>query len=104
MGWGRREVEGGRQREEGTPGRENPGSDRDMGAVRGWKRGATGRGKAVTGLRMELLWYVWQGREAQTSGGGRRAGAPSRWTVDPRLGEMGREEEGAKRGRSCVYG
>ena len=56
------EVEGGRQREEGNPGRENPGSDRDLGAGQGRQRGATGRGKAGTGSHEELLWANWQGR------------------------------------------
>ena len=51
-----REFEGGRQREEGTPGWENPGYDRDLGAGRGRQRGETRRGKAGTDSCEELLW------------------------------------------------
>ena len=34
-------------------------------------------------------WAAQKGNKMQTSGGGRQAGALSRWTVAPRLGEMG---------------
>ena len=37
-------------------------------------------------------------------GGGRRAGAPSKWTVAPRQNEEGDEEEGANREMSGVDG
>ena len=41
----------------GTPGRENPGSDRDLILlVEYGKKGATRLGKANTGSRKELLW------------------------------------------------
>ena len=33
-----------------------------------------------------------QGRKAQTRGGGRQAGAPSRWMVAPLPGKMGGEK------------
>ena len=47
---------GGRQREEGTPGRENPGSNRDLIAqFEDGKGGATGLGKAETGSREKIL-------------------------------------------------
>ena len=53
------------------------------------KGGATGRGTALTGSRKELLVASQKGREVQTSGGGQQVGAPSRWMVAPRLGELG---------------
>ena len=44
------------QREEGNPGRNNPGDDRDMIAqLEDGKGGANGRGKEDTGSREELL-------------------------------------------------
>ena len=47
---------GDRQKDEGTPGLENPGSDRDLIAqVEDGKGRATGRGKVDTGSREELL-------------------------------------------------
>ena len=47
---------GGIQREEGTPGRENPGSDRDLVAqVEDGKGEATGQGKAHIGLSEDPL-------------------------------------------------
>ena len=53
----------------------------------------------------EILWAARNGREAQTSGGGRRVGAPSRWTVDQRPGERGGRISGRKeRERSGVDG
>ena len=55
--------------------------------------GATGRLKSGTGSREELHWSTQQGREVQTSGGGRRAGSPSKWTVAPRPGEIGGGEK-----------
>ena len=54
-GRGRADSEG-RQREEGIPGRENPGVDRGLiTQVEDDKGGATGRGKSYTGSCEELL-------------------------------------------------
>ena len=50
-------------------------------------KGGNHTGEGRHGLHEELLWYTRHGREAQTSGGGRRAGAPSRWMVDMLPGE-----------------
>ena len=57
------------------------------------KGGATGQGKSVTGSRQELLVASQKGREAQTSGGGRKVGAPSRWMVSTCPGELGRRSD-----------
>ena len=38
-----------------------------------------------------------KGRKSQTSSGGQQAGEPSRWTVDPRPGNMGEEESGKEK-------
>ena len=47
---------GGRQREEGNHGRDNPGADRDLiTQVEDGKGGESGKGKADTGLREKLL-------------------------------------------------
>ena len=53
------------------------------------ERRATRQVTTVTGLNEELLVDSQQGREAQTSSGGRRVGALSRWMVSPRPGELG---------------
>ena len=56
----------------------------------------------VTGLRKEILGTSQQGRKYQTISGGRRVGAPSRWMVAPRpgdLGGVGRCKDRAKRHR-----
>ena len=50
-----REVEGGRQREEGTPERENYGADRELGVGWGRKGGATGWGKVGTACTRNSL-------------------------------------------------
>ena len=65
------------------------------------ERGGNQTGEVKHGSCVELLWAIY-GREAQTSVDGRRAGAPSRWTVDPRPGKRGGEEEGATIERSGV--
>ena len=52
----------------------------------------------------DILWAALHGREAQTSGSSRQAGAPSRWMVAPRPGEIGEGETGAKRERSGING
>ena len=80
---------GGRQREEGTTGRENPGADRDLIAqVVDCKGEATGRGKSDTGLYKEFL-----GNPSREESADKRwrptGGVTSRRTVNPRLGEMG---------------
>ena len=67
------------------------------------KGGATGKGKAGTDSREELLGFISHGREAQTSGGGRQAGLPYRWTVAPRPGKVGEREADATINRSGVY-
>ena len=76
-----------RQREGGTLGLENPGFNKYLGTGQGRQGGTTGRG--MHGLGEELLWAAQHGREAQTSGGSRPAGAPSRWTVALRPGKIG---------------
>ena len=83
----------GRQREEGTPGRENPGGDRDL--IAQVKDGKGGGGRKREGrhrLARGTPWDAQQGRKSQMSGGVRQVGAPSRWTVSPRPVEMGREK------------
>ena len=57
--------------------------------VKDGKGGGTGQVTADKGSREGLLVTAQRGREAQTSGGGRRVAAPSRWTVDPRPGKLG---------------
>ena len=42
-----------------------------------------------------------KGRESQTSGGGRRLGAPSRWMVAPCPGELGGITECKEREKQC---
>ena len=54
-GGSRREVDGGRHREEVTPVRDNPRSNRDLVTVQGRKGGSTGQEKEGTGSRKELL-------------------------------------------------
>ena len=109
-GWqgegGGRYVRGCMHREERIPGQEKHGAKRDLGAGRGRQiEEATGKGKVGIGSRDELLWAGWRGREAKTSGGGRRTGELSRWTVAPRLGEIrGGEEAITKREISGVKG
>ena len=77
---------------EADRGKKGPLDGRTLGMIGTWvqvegsKGGANGRGKAGIGSRKELLWAARQWMEAQTSGGGRRAGEPSRWTVALRLG------------------
>ena len=44
-------------------------------------------GEDMHGSRKELLWSDRHGKEAQTSGGNQRAGAPSRWTVTTQQGQ-----------------
>ena len=89
---------GGVRLREASRGRKVPTNKKTLGPtgtwaqVKGGKGGSTGQRKAGTGSREDLLWDAWQGREAQTSGGGRRPGASSRWTVASRPGEMGREK------------
>ena len=52
-------------------------------------KGVCQMGEDRLGLHEELLWVVWHGREAHTSGGGRQAGALFRWAVAPRPGQPG---------------
>ena len=52
----------------------------------------------------ELFWVARHGREAQTSCGGRQAGAPYRWKVAPLPGKRGWEEAGDKIERSGIDG
>ena len=68
---------GGRQREEGTPGRENPGPNRELIAqVEDGKGGVTGLGKADTGSREKLLGLPRRGgkrrRDVESGRQGRR--------------------------------
>ena len=79
-----------------------------MEAGRGRKEPLDGRAKRTGegrhSSREELLWGTQNGREAQTSGGGRWTRAPSKWTFAPRLGKIGGEEASVKRERSGVDG
>ena len=90
-------------------GREGPLYRITLGLTGTWEqvedcKGGNRTGEGRHGFLEELLWASQHGREAQTSGGVRRAGALSRWTVSPRPGEKGGEEAGAKRERISVYG
>ena len=66
---------GGRQREEVTPGRENPGSDRYLIAqVEDIKGGAAGQGKVDTGSCEEILRLLRRGgKQRRAVEAGRRA-------------------------------
>ena len=73
---------GGRQREEGTPGRDNPGANRDLIVkAEDGKWGATGQGKADTDSHKELFGIPSRGgkrrRAVETGRRGRRPGRRS---------------------------
>ena len=77
---------------EAVRGRKVPLDGRTMGPIGTWKqvddgKGGNRAGEIRHGSREELLWAECHGREAQTISGGGRAGAPSRWTVDPQPGK-----------------
>ena len=96
-GWWR-QAEGGRDPRMGEP----------LGLTGTWAQVEDGKGggnrtrEGSHRLAQKTPWTAQHGRKAQTSGGGRQAGAPSRWTVAPRPGEMGGGEAGAKRERICT--
>ena len=96
-------IESGRGREGTLEGR-TPGSDRDLGAGKGRQRGVNhtmeGSHRLVKGTHQ----YVQHDREAQTSGGGPQAGAPSMFTVVPCPGEMRGKEASSKIDRSSTNG
>ena len=83
-------VDGGdRKKEEGTPGQENPGADREPDFVgRVQKKGDNRQMENRHKIERGNPWATKQGRKAQTSGGGWQAGMPSRWTVVLRPSKM----------------
>ena len=93
-GGGGRNIGGkGWQRKEGTLGWNNSWGLQGPGPwLRKAKGGATRQETVVTGLCKELIVASRRGRKAQTIGGGRQVGAPSRWTDAPRPGELGDEK------------
>ena len=85
---GVRIMESGRGRKGPLEGK-TPGYDRDLGAGQELQREGNRMREGSHRLAQETSWGKRHGREAQTIGGGRRVGAPSRCTVPPRLGDMG---------------
>ena len=81
--------------------RKTPEAVRDLGAGLGRQRGDNRTREGSHRLARGTPRAGLHGREAQTSGGGRRAEAPSRWTVAPRQGEMGGEKR-VQREREAV--
>ena len=67
-------------------------------------RGGESTGEGRHGSREELLWAACNGKEVQTSGGGRRTGALLRWRLAPQPGKRGGGEAVAKKERSGVDG
>ena len=74
---------------------------RTLETTRTWEQAEDRKGGKRTGegrhrLHEEILWAARNGREAQTSGDGQRAGAPYRWKVAPRRGKRGGGRSGCK--------
>ena len=84
-----REEDGGRQREEGTPVRENPGADRDLDTDRGLQGGQPDRGRQAR-LARGTPWAA-----TNVMGGKRRravaVGGPERRPGERSLRDLARE-------------
>ena len=94
-------MEAGRGRK-GPSYRRTSGADINLVAGQGWQWWGNGIREGGHRLVRETPQSARNGRELQTSGAGRRVGAPSKCTVAPRLVYMGEVESGESRERSGV--